>query len=489
MPLALPANPSLDWLKKAAKQRLAALRAENPDARLHQAQLVVANEYGFKSWRALKAHVDASNPALRDRERVFAAARAGDVETVRRAFASGFDPATPDIDGRTIHQIAKERRHSAIELLARDVQGGNTRLKAEMEVIQGIIGAAQSGDVAVLRERLDVHPELIDALGGRGLQKATALHLAVLRNQHTAIRLLIARGADLNCRDFPDNATPLHFAALYGDLETIKLLVEAGADVEGKGDDYEVGVLGWATCFRQVREDVAEYLLTRGAKLNLWTSIALDRADDTRAMIGSNPGLLAARMTRNQHRRTPLHHAAAKNRLRMVRLLLELGADPNATDATGATALTTASQENADSGIAAALVAAGTQLDFLTAVNTGRYSEAEAMLRDDPTRIGPEGRNTIALHLAVNKRNLTTIRWLLAHGVDVNAKRSMWDCNQTALHMTIESGAIDIARLLLEAGADPSIRDDKYDATALAWVDFFGRADFAELIREKGRVK
>ena len=40
-----------------------------------------------------------------------------------------------------------------------------------------------------------------------------------------------------------------------------RLLVEAGADVNGKGDDYEVGVLGWATCFRQVREDVAAYLL------------------------------------------------------------------------------------------------------------------------------------------------------------------------------------------------------------------------------------
>ena len=63
------------------------------------------------------------------------------------------------------------------------------------------------------------------------------------------------------------------------------------------------------------------------------------------------------------------------------------------------------------------------------------------MLRDDPSRIGPEGRDTIALHLAVSKRNLVTIRWLLAHGVDVNAKRSVWDCNSTALHMTIESGA------------------------------------------------
>ena len=264
------------------------------------------------------------------------------------------------------------------------------------------------------------------------------------------------------------------------------MLVEAGADINGKGDDYEVGVLGWATCFRQVREDVAAYLLSHGAQLNLWTAIALDRVDEVRAMIASQPLLLDARMTRNQHRRTPLHHAAAKNRASIVQLLLELGADPNASDATGATALTTAAQENADPAIVDSLMAAGARLDFRAAVNLGRYREAEAMLREDPSRIGPNGRDTIALHLAVHKRNLTSIRWLIAHGVAVSAKRRMWDCNHTPLQMTIESGAIDIARLLLDCGADPNVRDDKYNATALGWAEYFGHAECAKLIRERG---
>jgi ankyrin repeat protein len=488
MPQALPANPNLDWLKKTAKQRLAELRAEQVEAKLHQAQLAVAHDYGFTSWRALKSHVDNVGPALRDRHRVFEAARAGNVEAVRRAFASGFDPATPDVDGRTIHQIAKDRGHEAIEVLARDVQGGKTRPDHEMQVIQAIMRAAQSGDLDVLRAGLDAHPKFIDALGG-GFQKATALHLAVLRNQHAAIRLLIERGADLNPRDFPDNAAPLHFAAAHGDLETIGLLVEAGADIEGKGDDHGVGVLGWATCFREVRQEVAAYLLDHGVTLNLWTAIALDRADDLRAMVARDHSLPAVRMTRNQHRRTPLHHAVAKNRPRMVQRLLELGADPNARDATGATALTTASEEGADQSIVAALLAAGLMPDLLTAVNMERYAEAETMLQDDPARIGPDGGDTIALHLSVSKRNLATIRWLLAHGIDVNAKRPMWDLNHTALHMTTESGAFEITRLLLDAGADPNVRDDRHHATALGWAEFFGREDMAELIRDKGGVK
>lgn len=490
MPQALPANPDLDWLKKAAKKRLAELRVRAPEAKLHQAQFAIANDYGFTSWRALKAHLDETSGVTDGRERVFAAARAGDIEAVRRAFESDFDPATPDRDGRTVYQIAKELRHADIELLAQRIQGGGRLYsEAEQDKVQAIATAAQSGDVAALSEGLDANPELIDALAGRGLQKATALCIAALRNRHGAVRLLIERGADINKRDFPDNAGPLHFAAAYGDLEMIRLLVEAGADIEGPGDDHAVGVVGWATCFQQVRHDVAAYLLDHGARLNVWTAIALDQPDELRKLIAQDPTLLTARMSRNQHRRTPLHHAAAKNRLQMVQLLLDLGADPDATDATGATALTTATQERADPLLISALAAAGTRLDLLTAINTSRFDLAEAMLREDPDRIGPEGADTIALHLAVNKKNLPALRWLLTHGIAVNAKRLMWDCNSTALHMTVESGAIDIARLLFDAGADPNIRDDKFDATALGWAEFFGRADFIELIREKGGVR
>ena len=151
-------------------------------------------------------------------------------------------------------------------------------------------------------------------------------------------------------------------------------------------------------------------------------------------------------MTRNQHRRTALHHAAAKNRPRIVRLLLDLGADPHATDATGATPLTTASQDGADPAIVEMLVAAGAKLDFLTAVNLARYDLAEAMLAEDPGRLGRDGRDTVALHLAVAKKNHDAVRWLIAHGVDVDAKRPMWDCNHTALHMTVENGDIALAR-------------------------------------------
>ena len=111
MPQTLPAQPKIDWLKNAAKHRLIQLRASDPAAKLHQAQLAIARDYGFKSWRALKTRVDGITQARWARESVFEAARAGDIEVVRRAFAAGFDPASRDQDGRTIYRIAKERRH------------------------------------------------------------------------------------------------------------------------------------------------------------------------------------------------------------------------------------------------------------------------------------------------------------------------------------------------------------------------------------------
>src|SRR5690242_20816607 len=55
---ALPDAPNLEWLRKQAKQRLALLRERQPSARLADAQLALARELGFRSWRALKAHVD-----------------------------------------------------------------------------------------------------------------------------------------------------------------------------------------------------------------------------------------------------------------------------------------------------------------------------------------------------------------------------------------------------------------------------------------------
>ena len=51
----LPERPSLEHLKKLAKNRLQQLRRSDPDAKLATAYFHVAREHGYPSWRALKA--------------------------------------------------------------------------------------------------------------------------------------------------------------------------------------------------------------------------------------------------------------------------------------------------------------------------------------------------------------------------------------------------------------------------------------------------
>jgi ankyrin repeat protein len=269
----------------------------------------------------------------------------------------------------------------------------------------------------------------------------------------------------------------------------VRLLVEAGSGVAGEGDDHHVGVLGWPTCLGRVRDDVAGHLVSNGARLTIWSAIALDRADDVRRLVGNDPAVLAARMSRNEHQRTPLHHAAAVNRPDMVRLLIDLGAVVDATDATGGTPLTTAAREHAEPTIVAILEQAGATLDLLAAVTLGRYELAARMLEDDPTRIGPDGRDIISLHVLVAKRNRNAVRWLVDRGADVNAKRVLWNYNQAALHVTAELGAIELTRMLFDAGADPGIRNDKYEATALGWAEYCGHPQIAELLRERGATR
>jgi ATP-dependent Clp protease adapter protein ClpS len=55
---ALPAQPNLEHLKNEAKQRLRALRKTGSTAKLADAQFQIAREYGFASWRQLKAEVE-----------------------------------------------------------------------------------------------------------------------------------------------------------------------------------------------------------------------------------------------------------------------------------------------------------------------------------------------------------------------------------------------------------------------------------------------
>jgi uncharacterized glyoxalase superfamily protein PhnB len=260
------------------------LRASDPAAKLHQAQLAVAQDYGFPSWRALKAQVDALS-----------------------------------LDGQ-------------------------------------IFAAATQGRAGDLARLLDAHPQKLSLTGGQW--KTPLLHLAASEGRLDCVDVILARGFDPNSRDRLDKASALHWAAQGGHIAVIDRLLSAGIDIDGDGDDHQIGVLGWATCFKQVQREAAEHLLARGARPTIFSAVALDRADLVRRLVEDDRSQLAQRMSPFEQHRTPLHLAVLKKLPPMVSLLLELGADPSAKDDRGNTPLNYADSRK-DKTIVDTLIAAG----------------------------------------------------------------------------------------------------------------------------------
>ncbi|MGL4237463.1 ankyrin repeat domain-containing protein [Tabrizicola sp.] len=279
-------------------------------------------------------------------------------------------PAQPNLDW--LKKTAKDRLaeirshdpaarlHHAQSEIAKNYGFKNwPALKAYVDSISvegQIVGAAVRGDTSALARLLSEHPTKVKSIVG-GQWNRPLLHLASEGGHLDCIRLLLARGAEVHQRDRLDRATALHWAATEGHVEAVKLLAEAGGDINAD-DEHELGVIGWATCFRTVHRDVAELLLKRGAKPTIFSSIALGRGDLLRSLVGGDPRLLTTRMSRFEHRRTPLHFAVWKNKPEMVELLLQLGANHANKDDRGNTPLNDASART-DKRIVDLLVAAG----------------------------------------------------------------------------------------------------------------------------------
>jgi ankyrin repeat protein len=422
--LTLPDKPDLEWLRKQAKRRLAELRVENPKAQLADAQFDLAKQYGFTSWRALKAHVDALTT-----------------------------------DGR-------------------------------------LFEAARSGDTAMLAALLDANP---DKLFVRDRPyEWTLLHAAAHNGRLAAVNLLLHRGLDVNSREKGDNTYAMHWAAAAGHVDVVRRLADAGGDVVGHGDDHELEVIGWATCWDGTDDDahraVVDVLLAHGARHHIFSAISMRLGDEVRRIVAGDPSVLTRRLSRNENHQTPLHFAVGRNRPEMVALLVELGADPLAADGDGhapsmyATSpdvdraaleavrrLTVAELRSADRG---SRRANGTPMDLLASVALGHATSADRLVRDNPGLLTAGG----TLHLLAKRGDARGVRWMLDHGADPNARWAHWDAEVTPLHLAAWQGHVEAVRVLLAAGADPSIRDTKHDGDALGWAEHGGRVDVVRLL-------
>ena len=56
------------------------------------------------------------------------------------------------------------------------------------------------------------------------------------------------------------------------------------------------------------------------------------------------------------------------------------------------------------------------------------------------------------------------------------------DSWQTALHVAAMDGRLALARSLLALGADPGLRDQRFDSTPLGWARYFGQEELVALL-------
>jgi ankyrin repeat protein len=374
MSASLPVRANLDWLRKVAKERLAELRKVRPDATLSDAQLAVAREHGFSSWRAMKARVDEIRaavamvaPAVKPSPADVAAIAPDDPDLIAlfKAVHDGDARAAATLVTRR-PALVRARGAEGQTALHVAAEANDVKLGAYL-VVAGADPGAKFGDsghtalswavtchameFATAMMRLGAKPDLFCAAGMGALdavrawfddagaltpgasqtgssrfgadgirlpcppstareQISDALYIAA-RNAHVGVvRFLLDKSPDVSFKAYL-GATPLHWAYFGGSSEVADLLVHAGADPASRENNMRVTPRAFGIC-----------------TLANWGFgfLVRERLRQDRSLAQVNDAT------------TPLHEAAREGHLEVVQILLEAGADRSIRDREGRTA-------------------------------------------------------------------------------------------------------------------------------------------------------
>ena len=491
----LPDDPSFEQLRRQAKDlrdlSRAGLRgaldlvgAHHPDGphavTLAGAQFVVARHYGFSSWAALRQHVTTIERYRRvpDELTEVASGELADEFLMLACLRYGGDDA-------------QDRWLRAARLLAE--HPGITRTSVH--------AAAAAADAHALRALLHQDPSLAGAQDGP-YRWEPLLYLAYARHDPSisedatveTARLLLDHGADPNAGYLWHGLIPA-FTALTGALGSGEgdqpqhphglalagVLLAAGADPND----------GQALYNRQFGSD--------DSHLELLFAHGLGRGDGGpwRARFGERTDS-PAELIRGQ-----LRWAVAHDMRMRVRLLAEHGADLRTPFEAGEERLVRCYDacDGRTPAEVAALCGCLAVLDYLTEQGVPRPAAegadgliAAVLAGDRRTAERLAGHAGAARAQrpgltvwAASRRAWDAIPLLAELGWDVNARgrgdspvEQEWE---TALHEAAGSGELDGARLLVGLGADPGIRDARFDATPLGWAEHFGEQAMADYLR------
>src|SRR5262245_31648473 len=244
---------------------------------------------------------------------------------------------------------------------------------------------------------------------------------AVKRQDSGAVNALLDRGAPVNDSE-ADGTTALHWAAERDDLKTVGLLLDAGATATAAN---RFGVTPLELAANNGNGAIVERLLAAGAEPN----------------------------ARSREGQTPLMSAALNGQAAAVAALLAHGADVHAAESyRGQTALMLAAGEG--------------------------NVEAMTLLIDAGASVGAQSKSGFTpLLFAVRNAQLDAVRLLLEHGANSN---DLAPDGTTALNVAIVNAFYEVASVLLAHGADPNLPDARASPLhTIAWLRKPGATDRA----------
>jgi len=290
--------------------------------------------------------------------------------------------------------------------------------------------------------------------------KNSALCQAVVSGTARQVKKLIDEGADINGVEVAESRTPLTAAIDHGKTEMALLLLQLGADPNARPKKNWKPESPLHLAALRGHLDVVRELIARGVNVN--------------AVITPHNGVAG---------RTPLMNAAAGGHLEVVRFLIENGADVSARDQRGETALTAADNKEVRAYLGGLLAQRPIKTrpgELAAAVGDGLTDRVIALLDagmavDD---LDPSGRS--ALMMAVEKGDVEMARLLLERGADANF------CSDNGwLPITTFGIKPKMIALLLERGADPNAPMDE-GATALSWAFGSGSKQLVQALLDAG---
>jgi ankyrin repeat protein len=162
----------------------------------------------------------------------------------------------------------------------------------------------------------------------------TALHFAARFGHDGLAKYLLEHGANANGLGWTgdEECTPLDLAAWEGTLPCVQMLLEHGADPNQSARRSCSGSSALYTAAEHGRQDVCELLLRFGAHTDIHSAAMLGLVDGLSRLLEADAALINARDFR---RRTPLDCALSFGQAKAAEFLIQRGAAVNLLQAAG----------------------------------------------------------------------------------------------------------------------------------------------------------